>query len=465
MSARSLGSEATRRDDPAPILTEPAPTDGGQRGEVVGFRFVARQVLQFALAGLVAVVIVGWATTIGARRIGKRQAIDDARSTTVERAQGPLARTLSDGVIDGDPAAIAAVADSVERSVLDHSLVRVKIWTAGGKIVYSDESRLIGTTYQLGTGELASLRSGRIEAEISDLTKPENRFERTFGRLLEVYLPVYTPSGNALLFEAYYRYSNVQAAGATLFRAFAPITLGSLVVLQLVQLPLAFSLARRLRQRSNERSRLLQRAVDASDIERRQIAADLHDGVVQDLAGVAFALAGAARQPDAGEAAPLLDRSAAEVRHSIQSLRTLLVDIYPPNLDADAIEAALADLAAATEARGPSVEVDAAGLDGSLAPNTARLLYRATQEALRNVVRHAEAGHVTVDARVEGDVVRLAVTDDGRGFDEREAAEWAAEGHFGLRGLTGLVEDAGGSVAVLTRPGDGTRVEVEVPVR
>ena len=66
-------------------------------------------------------------------------------------------------------------------------------------------------------------------------------------------------------------------------------------MLELVQIPLACSLARRLQLRQREREALLQRALDASEVERRQIASDLHDGVVQDLAGVAYSLSASAR--------------------------------------------------------------------------------------------------------------------------------------------------------------------------
>jgi two-component system, NarL family, sensor kinase len=445
----------------------------GARPEAAGRATVVMQVGRFALAGLVALGVVGLATTIASRRIGEREAIADARATTVARAEGRVTNALTDGILVGDPDAVRALAAVVEQGVLDDSLVRVKVWNRDGTIVYSDEPRLAGTTYALGPDELDALLSGAIDAEVSDLTKPENRYERDFGRLLEVYLPIYTPSGEPLLFEAYFRYDAVSATGSQLFRAFAPITLGALVLLQLVQLPLAWSLARRLRQRVNERALLLQRAIDASEVERRQIAADLHDGVVQDLAGVAYALSGAARRvgdgdgtaDGGGSTADLLETSAEHVRGSITALRSLLVDIYPPNLEREGLASAMADLAAGVGARGLPVTVDTAGLDGPVPPIVARLLYRAAQESLRNVVRHAEASSVQMLVGVDGDRARLEVRDDGRGFDPEEAAVRAAQGHVGLRSLSGLVEDAGGTMQVRADAAGGTRVEVEVPVR
>ena len=111
------------------------------------------------------------------------------------------------------------------------------------------------------------------------------------------------------------------------------------------------------------------------------------------------------------------------------------------------------------------VEVDADGLDTAIPPEAAQLLYRTAQESLRNVVRHGEAHAARVLLTVNGTAARIEVIDDGRGFDPEEAAARAAEGHVGLRGLAGLIDDAGGRMGVESQPGGGTRVDVEVPLR
>src|SRR4051794_38962648 len=174
---------------------------------------VARPILQFFLVGLIAVVIVGIATAAAARRVGQREAIVDARTTTLIRAQNIVEPVVTDGLLTARPAAVRRVNAAVHRGVLDHNLVRVKIWTRDGRIVYSDEPRLDGTSYQLDDEELDALDDGVIAAEVSDLRKPENRFDRQFDKLLEVYLPIRTPGGKRLLFEAYYRYGAVSASG------------------------------------------------------------------------------------------------------------------------------------------------------------------------------------------------------------------------------------------------------------
>jgi len=427
---------------------------------------VGWQVGQFALIGIVALAIVGLATAIASRRIGEREAISEARTSTLSKVQGSVEPLITDQFVNGDSSTRAQLDDIVRRDVLDADLVRVKIWRDDGTILYSDEPSLIHNRYDLGADEASALRTGAIQAQVSDLTEPENRFEQQFGKLLEVYLPVQTPSGRPVLFEAYYRYSLVADNGSRLWRSFAPISLGALVLLELVQIPIAWSLARRLRERGREREALLRQAIEASDVERRQIASDLHDGAVQELAGVAYALSAAARRgADKGDANPALEESAEAVRHSIRSLRSLIVDIYPPEFaDAD-FESALTDLLTRATDRGLAVDLDTSGLNGTVLPEgTARLLYRVAQEGVRNTISHADATRVRVSvSSVDGHAV-LEVTDDGRGVDDAELAARRAEGHVGLTALRGLVTDAGGSLGVGPAPERGTTLRVEVPV-
>jgi signal transduction histidine kinase len=419
----------------------------------------------FALAGALAVALVAYATNIASRRVGEREAIVDARTATLVTAQGLVEPAVENGLLSAQPAAVRRVASVIEHDVRDDSLVRVKIWTRDGRIVYSDEPRLEGSTYRLGVDEVAALDQGRIEAEVSDLSKPENRFERSHDKLLEVYLPIRAPNSERLLFEAYYDYSRVSASARRIWRSFAPISFGALVALELVQLPLAYSLARRLRQRQRDRETLLQRALDASDVERRRIANDLHDGVAQDLAGVAFALAGAGRRDDLDpNVAGLLEQSASDVRASIRSLRSLMVDIYPPNLIEEGLTSALTDLLATAEGRGLATALDAERLHEPLPEPVARLLYRSAQEALRNTLAHARATQVRVEVESNAVHATLVLADDGVGFVPDDTNPGVAEGHFGLSGLRALCADAGGEVHIESAPGAGTTVRVEVPL-
>lgn len=305
-----------------------------------------------------------------------------------------------------------------------------------------------------------------MHADVSDLSTPENQYERNWHKLLEVYLPVRTPGGERLLFEAYYRYDAVASAGGRIWRSFAPISLTALAALELLQIPLAWSLARRLRQRQREREGLLHEALEASDRERRRIASDLHDGVVQDLAGVTYALAGAARQEGTpAAAAAAFGESVEVVRRTMAGLRSLLVEIYPPDLVGEGLGPAVADLLAGAGRHGLATTLDDAGLRSVPPQPVAALLYRVAQEALRNVVAHSGATNVSVRLWSSSSTASVEVADDGVGFDAALADARAAQGHLGLKGLKGLVGDAGGMLEVTSGAGQGTMVSVEVPLR
>ena len=310
---------------------------------------VGSLVARFAIAGLVAFVFVAAFTAFASRRVGTEQAIEEARRVAYVSSVGLIGPVLSDDVLTMDAGALDRVDAVVRESVLRGSLVRVKIWSEDGTIVYSDEPRLIGEQFTLGDDEQAIFTSGEQGAEVSDLSKPENRYE-TESKLLEVYSLTETPSGTPLLFEAYFRYSGVTDVGRHLWAQFAPITIGALIVLELIQIPLAWSMARRLQSSQRERERLLRHALEASDAERRRIASDLHDGVVQELTGVSLTLAAQGRS-DSIEPRQALDASAA-IRASIKSLRSLLVEIYPPNLQEEGLQSAIGDLLSGLEARG-----------------------------------------------------------------------------------------------------------------
>jgi signal transduction histidine kinase len=235
---------------------------------------------------------------------------------------------------------------------------------------------------------------------------------------------------------------------------------GALAVLWLIQLPLAWRAARQLREGQAQRELLLQRAIQSSELERRRIARDLHDGAVQDLAGVSYSLSAAADRLDRSsplETSTTLREAASGTRRTIRELRSLLVDIYPPDLHRTGLESAFRDLVAPLAPRGIEATVDVPrGL--SLPPALEMLFYRCGQEALRNVAKHSEATRVDVRMEIEPELARLIVRDDGRGFDGQ-----IEEGHLGLLLLADLAREAGGQLSISSTPETGTRICVEAP--
>lgn len=420
-------------------------------------RALAHPLLQFALALGLAFVVSAGLTSWLSSRAAQREAIADARSVTVVLGRGVVQPALTRGLAGGEPAAVRRFDGVLHDRLHVASILRIKLWRPDGTIVYSDEPRLIGQRYGLGAKEREVMRHGGSEAERSDLTRPENRFEKGFGEVVEVYTRVVSPEGQPLLFEAYFSLADVTARKDEIAGAFRPVTLGGSLVLALLATPLVWWLTRRLRREAHAREILLSAAVDASEAERRRIARDLHDGVVQDLAGAAFALAGATRRKPAADPATL--RQVGDtVRRSLASLRSLLVEIYPPDLHETGLRGALTDLLAPVEADGIDTELYVDDV-AEVSATTVGLVWRVAQEAVRNAVRHGEPHRLEVRVAAAGDTVRLTVQDDGKGF-RPEAAP--GPGHFGLRGLRDLIREASGTLVVESVPERGTRVELEV---
>lgn len=427
---------------------------------------VAGAVAQFALTGLVVLALFLVGSVLVFRGLGRSEALRDARQFAVLTGQGIVEPALEDGVLRSSPEALDRLDGIVQERVLGERVVRVKIWDTTGRIVYSDEPRLVGSTYALDDGKREVLRTGSARAELSDLEGPENRFERDQGSLYEVYLPVRTPDGTALLFETYQRGSAVTSTGRRIWLPFAGLLLASLVLLWLVQVPLAYRLARNLRRSQREREALLVRAVEASNDERRRIAADLHDGVVQDLAGISYSLAAAAEAPDPQVPPALratLREAAVATRDSMRRIRSLLVEIHPPNLQASGLEAALTDLVAPLPSHGIDVMLDVD--EAALGEETELLFYRAAGEAIRNVEHHAGARNLSVEVARANGRARLAVVDDGAGFTEADRERSRSEGHVGLSLLEELASRVGGTLEVRSSPGQGTSFVLEVPER
>jgi two-component system, NarL family, sensor kinase len=421
---------------------------------------VAGAVAKFAIAALAAVMIFGLGGVVVLRHAATEEALRDAREFARVAGNGIAAPHITPAVLRSDPDALARLDRAVRRRILGEGVVRVKIWTPDGRIVYSDARPLIGSRYPLGADEREAFRAKGVFADTSDLSEPENRFERPYHNLVEVYTSIRATDGTPLLFEDYERTSAMLASGGRRWLKLAPALLGALVLLELALVPLAWSMARRLRDRQREREVLLRRAVASSELERRRIAADLHDGPLQRLASLSFDLSVEADlQTEHEPAALALHAGAGQTRETIRELRALLVDIYPPTLRDEGLRAAVDDVAATLAAEGTAVEVDIPPMMG-VSYEVEALFFRVAQEALRNTRAHALARRVEVTARRHGSTASLIVADDGRGF---AAGEEAAEGHFGMRLMHDLARDAGGELRLDSAPGAGTSVTLEVP--
>jgi two-component system NarL family sensor kinase len=218
-------------------------------------------------------------------------------------------------------------------------------------------------------------------------------------------------------------------------------------------------LVRRLELQRVQQRLLSTRLIAAEEQERARLAGELHDGVAQRLAATSFHLSAArewlADDPQAAaveltRAAALLELAGQETRSAVQALR-------PPLLDDLGLEAGLRALARDVPGVDIDVDVDIAGLAMSLEQQTA--LYRIAQEALNNVVKHAQAGKVTLRLLCQATTVVLEVIDDGVGL-----LPDGPQQTYGLRGMADRARLLDAQLDVIGRPGSGTTVRVAVPL-
>jgi signal transduction histidine kinase len=160
----------------------------------------------------------------------------------------------------------------------------------------------------------------------------------------------------------------------------------------------------------------------------------------------------------------LITRTAADLRRIGGELRTLMVQIYPPNLIQLGLPAALTELANGLADNDVQVHLDVDQAQ-EVPPPSAAVLFRAAQEILRNVASHAHSNAVAVTVTHNGATATLDITDDGCGFDQSRLPQRRRDGHIGLLAMDDLIGDAGGRLTITSQPGHGTTVQVVVPTR
>jgi signal transduction histidine kinase len=224
---------------------------------------------------------------------------------------------------------------------------------------------------------------------------------------------------------------------------------------------------RHIATRDADRGRLLDRATRAAEDERLRLAAELHDGPIQHLAGVDYKLERTLFKLEGGDMATsrgLIEEAGQQIAGEIHKLRRLMSELRPPVLTERGLHAALRDHAANVSA-GSAVDVEViAALAERLPPDLETTLYRVGQEALANALRHAGARRVRISLRSDARTAELEVRDDGVGFDPALAARNAGRDHFGLVGMRERLVMAGGHFAVTSSPGAGTELLARAPI-
>lgn len=216
------------------------------------------------------------------------------------------------------------------------------------------------------------------------------------------------------------------------------------------------------------RAALLEKTITAQEDERKRIARELHDQTSQDLAALMLSLdtcaLGLARGEPRVEQHLQTAKSIADTM--LANTRRLINDLRPPLLDDLGLAAAIAWYAETRlQPLGIALELRCDQMEARLPPALETALFRVAQEALTNVVRHADASSVYVMLGVDDHAVSLAVRDDGRGFQQPAVTATGGESEgLGLLGMRERVTILGGEMCVDSEPGQGTTVTVTIPV-
>jgi len=214
---------------------------------------------------------------------------------------------------------------------------------------------------------------------------------------------------------------------------------------------------------------LLTEAIHTQEEERQRISVDLHDGVAQWLAGASYraqTVDALLSGNDSEEARGELATMESTIDRSLKELRRVLTGLRPPALDELGLNHALRQSLEELKAEGISCRFSEVGTPYRLPSTVEIAVYRAVQEALTNIRKHAGATKVNLRLQFQTDKFLVEVRDDGSGFDLSQTLDGAiAVGHIGLLGMKQRAEMLGGDVRIKTSEGAGTSITLSVPIQ
>ncbi|MGV0741242.1 GAF domain-containing sensor histidine kinase [Mycolicibacterium sp. XJ870] len=221
-------------------------------------------------------------------------------------------------------------------------------------------------------------------------------------------------------------------------------------------------LHRQLVARERAHENFVEQVIEAQELERRRLAADIHDGISQRLVTLSYRLDAAARAfEDPQAVAEQLEKARELVDLTLQEARAAISGLRPPVLDDLGLSGGLASLARSI----PRVELEVDLAETRVPDHIELALYRIAQECLQNVVKHAEATRARLTFAVDDNVARLEIVDDGIGFDTFEHPLGSDEmGGYGLLSMAERAEIVGGRLNIRSRPGAGTAVTATIPL-
>jgi hypothetical protein len=445
---------------------------------------------QFLLVSLVLVVVGGAALAWVLGQLIETSAINRTTSVTalyVESFVQPELQSLATNSTLTQPE-IDSLQNLLDNTPLRQRIVTFRIWSTDGRILYSPIPDLIGRVFPM-EGDRGRAAQGAISGDISNLTDPENVYERQkWSHLLEIYLPV-RATGSSLIIAVAEIYQDPDELEAEVnndrLMAWGFVAAVALLAYLALASVVHQGNERIIRQDSELRERVRQlstlldqnavlhdklrgsasRTTALNELERRRIGSDLHDGPSQALAFAMLRLdAVESRLEKAGHGAdPDLESVRSALGIALGEMRGIAEGLRMPELEKAApVEIVRRAVADHERRSGTTVVVDTDGIPGAAPLATKIALYRILSEALSNATRHGGGAEVMVRARDTGDGYLLAeVADAGRGFDVLQRTR---KGHLGLTGMRERAELLGGRLELESGRGSGTKVRAFLPL-
>lgn len=313
-----------------------------------------------------------------------------------------------------ETAAFDAFDTLVRQELLGGETERVKLWSPDGVILYSDDVSIVGDAFALSP-ETVTAFGGRVAVNTSELDDPPHARDRELGALIEFWIPVTDADGDVVaVFEVEQSTDSLEEALRAISRHVWRAILVGIGALGVFLLALALARIRDLDKRRRAAEALLGRLFTVQEEERRRIVGALHDDIGQPLYRVLYGLEGSiARVGEETEVGRELDRLQGLVREVDVTLRSELESLSEDvHLDAGLREAIEQLAAESADEAGLDVRVQVED-DERIGAVQRVALYRAAQEGVVNVRKHAGASRVDVVGRREGPSFVLEVTDDG----------------------------------------------------
>jgi signal transduction histidine kinase len=407
-----------------------------------------------ALLGLVVAVVLAWFLGIGIPAFVEADLIAaHVDSLSVVTDELVAADLIAPGGTVTDPQALDAF---LRRRLIGGSVVRVKVWDAEGRIVYSNAPELIGRVYAPSTDRIAAF-GGVPQGGHADDGGEEYGTEQALGHLWEFHLPIRSGGEVAAVLEVYEVTPELHESLASI-RAWVGrgLAVGFAVLLVLLFSLIALN-ARALMHKSEVAERLVVEMALAQEEERRRVIGALHDDIGQPLYRVLYGIEGCRSQLDGETAVSAeLDRIADLVRWVDGTLRSELAMLHQGAVDHTGLDVLLRRLVDDVRSESPIDVALELGEHGALSQGARVALFRAAREAITNARRHAGARRVSITVTQGSRRVLLDVEDDGSGF--------AGKFGLGLETTRSRLEAIGGGLRVMAGGGGGTLFRAWVPV-